>query len=600
MKKSKILSAAVSATLAASMMLTACGSDSGNSTESSAAGAESSAATESSAAGTESSAAGEDNGLLPVLSEDEQGKPGALTTPRSSYVQYPYADGEGVKLTYWMSVPSNVMNHPDTSDSVQMTEWAQRWQELTGIEVEFVGPASKKGDEVEQQFNTMSISQPKPDIIEWEWTSGYAGGPSAAEEDGVLIWLDDYIAPDGPAADLWQYLQDNPSLDKAVKTDDGHYYCFPFTRGSSLLGTTSGPIVRGDLVEAAGKSVSDMVTIDDWTEVMTALKENGVEHPLSFESTSYMENLLPGAYGIRAGMYVNADDGKVHYGQMEEGYREMLRQVRAWMDAGLVDPDPAEWTSDNTKADIMNGDSAISYGALGSRMGSWNTAAWKEPDTYGADFELVGAQFPVKTEGQKVQYSGGSTDYATGSKAHAVITADCENPEVAAAFLNFCYTQAGHNEINFGEEGVAYNGFVDTEYGRAAAYSDAIMNSDNIAVEMAHYGRANMSGAFIQAPEYILGYYATDQQKAAVTMWAENEVSGTIIPPVTMTVEESNEYSRINAEISTAVTEYRDKVLTGKRNLDSDWDAYIQQIKGMGIERMIELEQQALDRYNAR
>ena len=590
MRKSKVLSVVTSATLAASMLLTGCGS---NDTPASTASSEASTASSS-------ETPAEESNLLPALSEAEQGKPGALSTPRSNYVQYPYEGAEGITLTYWMSVPSNVMNHPDTPDSVQMTEWAQRWQELTGITVEFIGPATTKSDEVTTAFNLMTTGDKLPDIIEWEWTSGYTGGPAQAEDDGVLIWLDDLITPDGPAADLWQFLQDNPSLDTAVKTDDGHYYTFPFTRGSKMLTTTSGPVVRADLLEAAGYKAEDLVTIDDWTAAMTALQANGVEHPLSFESKGYMENLLPGAFGIRAAMYVSAEDGKVHYGKMEEGYKEMLAQVVEWMNAGLIDPDTAEWTGANTKADILNGDSAICYGALGSRMGSWNSAAWKEPDTYGADFELVGAQFPVKNAGQKVQYSGGSTDYATGSKAHAAITADCEYPEIAAAFLNFCYSQAGHYEINLGEEGVAYTGFEETSYGTAAKYADSIMNADNIAVEMAHYGRANMSGAFVQDPAYILGYYATEQQKAAVSLWASNDVTGTILPPITMTPEESDEYKSLNSQVSTAADEFRDKVLTGAIDINEGWDAYIEQIKGMGVERMVELQQAALDRYNAR
>ncbi len=615
MKKRKVLSVVTSATLAAAMLLTGCGNNDGSngssSNNSSAENSSSQSSNESSNTNSGSSdnsgtgGASDDNNagaaLLPALSESEQGKPGALTTPRSNYVQYPYADGEGITLTYWMSVPSNIMNHKDTPDSVQMTEWAKRWQELTGITIEFVGPATNKSDEVTQQFNLMSTNQTLPDIIEWEWTSGYAGGPSQAEADGLLIWLDDYITPDGPAADMWQYLQDNPCLDTAVKTDDGHYYTFPFTRGSRLLGTTSGPIVRGDLLEAAGYKTTDLVTVDDWTAAMTKMKENGVKHPLSFESVSYMENLLSGTFGMRSAMYVSAEDGKVHFGKAEEGYKNMLAQVVEWMKADLVNPSYGDWTPANTKADIMNGDSAISYGALGSRMGSWNTAAWAEPATYGEKFELVGTQFPVETAGQKVQYSGGSTDYATGSKAHAAISADCKYPEVAAAFLNFCYSQQGHNEINFGQEGVAYNGFEETPYGTACKYSDTIMNADNIAVEMAHHGRANMSGAFIQDPGYILGYYATDQQKAAVSLWAENDVSGTIMPPVTMTPDEAREYSSLNGDVTTASEEFRGRVLAGYADVDIDaeWQTYLDKVKE-DVARMVEIQQAALDRYNAR
>ena len=604
--KKKFLAVATASVLAVSM-LAGCGDNSNNNNSGAASSGNNNSNNSSAANNNTESETPSNSGveLLPALSAAEQGKPGELTLPRSSYVQYPVEGADGITLTFWCEVAGNIQKYTgesstdghDTSTSIQMTEWAQRWQELTGVKVEFEGPTSE-ADTAFELLKSRPVGQ-LPDIVEWGWTSSYPGGPSQANEDGMLIWLDDYIQPDGPAADLWQFLQDNPSLDTAVKTDDGHYYCFPFTRGSKLLGTTSGPIVRKDLLEAAGYTTDQIVTIADWDAALHALKESGVAHPLSFESTSYMMNLMQGAYSFRSGCYVSAEDGKVHYGEMEEGYRDMLKQVRQWIEDDLV-TDSSEWKSDNTKSDILNGNSAIAYGALGSRLGSWNTAAWKEPDTYGADFELVGMQFAVLNAGQKIQYSGGSLDFANTSHVHAAITADCEYPEIAAAFLNFAYTEAGHKEINFGQDGVAYNGFVETEYGPACNYSDTIMNAKDIAVEMAHYGRANMSGTFVQDPRYILGYYATDQQKAAVTLWAENDVVGTFLPSVTMTPEESARYTELNTDVKKTIDNYRGQALTGKVNFDSDWDEYIGMLKKAGIEEMIQLQQQALDRYNAR
>lgn len=594
--KKKFLSVATASVMAVSM-LAGCGSDDASNNapaESSSAAAESSAATESSTA--ESSAAAEDSNLLPALSADEQGKPGACTVPRSNYVQYPYEGAEGITLKYWMNVPSNVQNNPATAESVQMTMWAQRWQELTGVTVEFTGPTSNN----DEAFNLMTVSTELPDIIEWEWTSSYPGGPAAAAEEGVLIYLDDYITPDGPAADLWQYLQDNPELDKAVKDDDGHYYCFPFIRGSKYLQTTSGPIVRADLLAAAGYTKEDLVTIDDWTEVMTALKNNGVEKPITFQDKNYMMNCFTGSYGVRTGMYINLDDNAVHYGLADEGYKEFLKQMRAWVEAGILDADVLTNDSKIAQQYMLDGTSAATYGAGGSRLGTWNKTAWAEPDTYGADYELVAVQFPVLNEGDPVNYSGGSTDYSTSSKASAVITADCQYPEVAAAFLNFAYSQTGHYEINFGEEGVSYtmdaNG--DTEY------TDLVNNNpDGLsqAVAMAYYGRANMSGAFVQDPNYIFGYYAQQQQKDALYMWNDGtDPQGSIIPPITMTQDESSEFAKLSAEISTAVDEFRAKCFTGEQDIDAGWDAYVEQLNGMGLQRMIEIEQAAVDRYNAR
>lgn len=533
---------------------------------------------------------------LEALSEDEQGTPSNLTTPRSDYVTYPIEGYEDVTLTYWMAVPGNVQNNPETADSVQMTQWAQLWQEKTGVKVEFVGPTT----DTTSAFNVMSTDPELPDIIEWEWTKGYTGGPAKAEDDGMLIWLDDYITEDGPAADLWQYLQDNPTLDKAVKTDDGHYYCFPFTRGSKYLQTTSGPIVRTDLLEAAGVSLDDMVTIDDWTEALTKLKENGVEKPLTTQNFANLEQLTLGAYGVRSGMYVDYESGEVKYGEAEEGFKEWLKQIAEWVDAGLLDGDVLTNTSAERQTNIMGGISAITYGAGGGQIGSWNTAAWKEPETYGEDFNLTGIQFPVLTDGDEIHYYGGSTDYAISSSSHAAITADCEYPELAAAFLNFCYSMQGHSIINFGIEGTDYT----VQDDGTIKYSDWIMDNPDglaIAVAMANKGRANMSGAFVQDPNYILGYWVTEQQTDALYKWNdETDVQSTIIPAVTLTSEETDEYTGIINDIDTAVKEYYSKVFNREADVDDTWDAYIEQLNGMGLQDAIAIEQAALDRYNAR
>ncbi len=599
MKRKKLLSAVLVTTLATSMMLAGCGNDEGGKSSDA---PSSSTPTGSGDASTPAATGGEESNLLDPLSADEQGKPGLLTTPRSNYVQYPIEGAEGVKLQYWMPVPGNVANNPETADSVQMTQWAQLWQEKTGVEIEFIGPTSNN----DEAFNLMTTGTDLPDIIEWEWTASYAGGPAKAEEEGVLIYLDEYITPDGPAADLWQYLQDNPTLDQAVKTDDGHYYGFPFTRGHKYLQTTSGPIVRKDLLEALNINLDEIVTIDDWTEMLTALKESGVQKPLTTQNWANLQAATLPAYGLRAGMYVDFESGKVMYGEIQEGYKAWLQQMVDWKNAGLLDPDTLTNDSKTRQANMLTSKdvsatpiSAVTYGAGGGQIGTWNRSAWKEPDTYGEKYELTGIQFPVLKEGDAIHYAGGSTDYAISSKATAVITADCEHPEIAAAFMNFCYSQAGHEIINFGIEGTDYTRNADG----TITYSDWIMNNPDlsIAVAMANKGRANMSGAFVQDPNYIIAYWNTEQQSRALHMWNdETDVQMTIMPPVTLTAEEASEYSRIMADVTTAVKEYYAKVFNGEANLEADWDAYIKQLEGMNIARAVEIEQAALDRYNAR
>ena len=131
-----------------------------------------------------------------------------LTIPRSNYVSYPVEDTSET-LTIWMEYWAS-----DAAASANETLWAKNWQEMTGIKVEFIQPTEVSASE---EFSTMIASGSLPDIIVWEWTNNYTGGPAAAEAEGVLTILDDYVQPYGAAADLWQYLQDNPTVDREVK-----------------------------------------------------------------------------------------------------------------------------------------------------------------------------------------------------------------------------------------------------------------------------------------------------------------------------------------------------------------------------------------------
>lgn len=526
--------------------------------------------------------------LLDPLNKPE----GKLTTPRSTYISYPLKDASNVTLKYWMPLPSNVSKN---SPSVNETEWARIWQELTGVKVQFVHPT--QGSENEE-FAVLIAGSDLPDIIEWEWTNGYTGGPAAAEDEGVLINLDKYITSTGPAADLWQYLQDNPIVNREVKNDEGSYYCFPFIRGDKYLQCTSGMLYRADLFKKAGITEAP-VTMDDWTAALTKLKANGVEKPMVMEKIDNLQNGMMNAYKIRPGMYVDDATGKVKYGFLEEGYRDFMLKMNEWVKAGLLDADILTSNRTTLETYIMTGVGAACYGAGGGYMGTFLTAAKANPETYGADFDLGAANFPVLKKGEMVMYGGASYDYATTSKASAVITADCKNPEIAAKFLNFSYSEKGHYAINFGEEGKSFN-MTDGK----GVYTDEVMKNPNglsIAVAMAHWGRGNMSGAFVQDPNYIFQYYEAPQQKAALLMWNdESDSQKTLIPPITLSPEESKKFAALNSQVDTYVKEQRARYFTMEGDISAEWASYVKTLKDLGVEEMISIYQTALDRYNAR
>ena len=72
-----------------------------------------------------------------------------------------------------------------------------------------------------------------------------------------------------------------------------------------------------------------------------------------------------------------------------------------------------------------------------------------------------------------------------------------------------------------------------------------------------------------------------------------------LIPPLTPTTEESKELATIMNEINTYVNEMYNQFISGKAPM-SDYDKFVNTLKGMGLDKAKELMQKQLDRYSGR
>lgn len=61
------------------------------------------------------------------------------------------------------------------------------------------------------------------------------------------------------------------------------------------------------------------------------------------------------------------------------------------------------------------------------------------------------------------------------------------------------------------------------------------------------------------------------------------------------TSEQANELSMLESTISDYVNEMTTKFITGDRNVETEWDSYLNELKAMQVERVIEIYQQIYD-----
>ena len=495
---------------------------------------------------------------------------------------YPLA--EGGELTYWLQLNPNVSaNYTNLGD----TELGKNWQANTGVSVEFQHPAAGQENE---QFNLMVADGNLPDIIERGWVNSYPGGPEKAISDGVIIALNDVI--DQYCPNLKKYLSENPDIDRMVKTDNGTYFAFPFIRGEDGLCYTVGSFIRKDWLDELGLEVP--TTIDEWHDVLVAFKEEkGATAPLCYDNANFKySNPFAFAYGVgwSSSKFILDDNGEVVYAPAQDGWKEYLTTMHQWYEEGLIDADFATLNGDQVTAKMTTDQAGASVGWAASRMQLFMTTAQQE----NPDYLLVPAPQPVLEKGATPQYGYKENNFPD---VGAAITGSCKNVELAAKFLDYGYSEEGHNLFNFGTEGVSYNWEGDT-----AVYTETITNNEDgwpIAQALAKYIRANYNGPFVQDLNYLEQYLQLETAKLCPSTWGVATAADHTLPPVTPTEEESKELATITNELDTYMEEMMLKFIFGTESLDN-WDSYIQTLESMNLGRAIEIEKAALERYNAR
>lgn len=491
---------------------------------------------------------------------------------------------DGGSFTYWCEL--NTAVSPNFSNLGE-TPFAKNWMEKTGTQIEFLHPPT---GQMKEQFSLIIADGNLPDLMEYNWIVDYPGGPEKAIKDGVIIPLNDVFEKYCP--NITKYLEEHPEIDKMIKTDEGNYYAFPFIRGDQRLCYTIGLMLRGDWLEELGLEVPE--TIDEWHTVLTAFKEKkGATAPYTFEYTNQM--LLPAdpfafAYKTCRSFYIG-DDGMVHFGAAEPGYKEYLTLMKQWYEEGLIDPDLPTMGFDQVSSKMTNGASGASIGWAGGRLGAWTTAAQVNTPEY----KLVPAPYPTVNKGDFPEFGDFDSPY-TG-RASVAITTCCKDIERAAKLMDYAYGEEGHLAFNFGVEGESYE-MVDGY----PTYTKKIMESPEgwpIAQAMAAYIRGNYNGPFVQDLRYVEQYYVLDEQKQTPEVWGATNAIKHVMPPVTPTAEESKEFSSLMNEINTYRDEMTLKFILGTSELD-DFDMYVENLKSMGLERAIEIQNEALKRYQAR
>lgn len=504
---------------------------------------------------------------------------GSISNNEDGTVTYPVKSSE--KLTFGM-VTSTAWN--DRFESFTDLPLGKALKVQTGIEIEMIHVENNTA------MSLLLASGNLPDILLFNFQLHYTGGEAKAIEDGVIYPLsEEFLEKNAP--DYLKVLQSNEAYMKGSTTPNKDIYGFTFIVGDETLKTGYGLTVRDDWCKELGIELPE--TPEEFYDMLVAFRDQkGIKNPFSISSGNMSELLDRGIITSPFGLVtrdIYVDNKQVEIGFAKNEYKDVLVYLNKLYEEGLLDANFSTLDSATVTSNILSGQSGVASGALNGGLGTWLQTN-KDVENY----SLAGIHNLVANRGDKALYGHYNTDVVGGT---AVITSSCKNKELAARFLNYGYTEAGSTLYNFGVEGESFD-MVD-DY---PTYSEYIMNNpDGLSKQkaMSEYILAFNNGPFVQDKRYLEQYADLPEQKEAMEIWMDNDAAEYKLPRISINADSISEYSSLLSDLQTYRDEMTIKFIRGTESLDN-YDKYLETLESMGVSRIREIVQNAVDEYYAR
>ena len=581
MKKSRLL-----AMLLALCLMLGAFAACGNSAPAASAPQEASAASEAEAA-----PAPEAEAPAPEAAQPESSAPDAEAAPESDVawppnplgdVDLPLAD-DPVTVTMWMGVNPNVLKITEDigNDCALWNELATR----TGVNLDFI---VVNPDTESEKFNLMVASDDLADIIS-NATTLYTNGGEAAIADEVLIdclpYLTEELTPQ-----ICKLMEQYPDAIPDALTQSGWLAGMPQLSMQTETSQSFGPLIRKDWLDDLGLDIPE--TYDELHDVLVAFRDEknaDAALALNYAATGINGGLCQG-YGIQ-GLVADAAmsepffqiDDEVMYGPIQPEFKEYLTMIHDWYADGLIWQDFMSYTDfQNPPSDIILADRCgVFYGEVTFIATLKNAAT--DPN-----FELVALPDFVPNKGDTIPFK---EERAYAASTPWSISTQCDCPELLMQWNNYMYTNEGALLCNYGIEGESF------EFGEDGApkLTDLVLHNEEMSTTVALFMYCMDRGPFYRDENREQSGY-TPAQKEASDIWTSNLSVGRGIGSTMLNTEESDQVNQFYGDIKTYIEESVLEFVIGNRSLD-EFDAFVDHIEGMGIDKVTACWQDAYQRY---
>lgn len=408
-----------------------------------------------------------------------------------------------------------------------------------------------------------------------------------AQNQSMFIPLEDYIDKNMP--NLKAAMEKEPKLKALITSPDGHIYSLPKKLPMRPL-IDNQLFINKKWLDNLGLDMPD--TYEDFIEVLTAFKEKDAngngdlndEIPYGAGNADpTFSFILP--FDNRRGQdqtyEMTLKDGKPAYLRTEENYKDGISWMHDAYAKGLIDSEL--FTQDQSMSDAKRMDKDISL--VGVAVG------WTADATFGLHADEYVAMTPLKgPDGNRYVFS--DPDHYNYGRNEFMVTTSCEDPASLLKWADSFYTDDASIQTYYGSFGIG------TE-----------KDGDNYKVLEPKNGESADSWAWINSlrdfgPKFVADGFndrveIDDTQGDGLKLKLDAEINEYALPAfpnVNYSPEELNQLSAIYVDISSYVTQMASKWIV-EGGVEDDWNDYLTQLKSMGIDDFMKIQNAAYDRY---
>lgn len=494
---------------------------------------------------------------------------------------------------------------PPANWDVETNWFTKEYEEMTGVHVNWemvIGDTAQRA----QKVNLKLTSGQYPDVFS-KCTISRSQQVMYGKQ-GIFLPLNDLI--DNHTVNIKKMFEEVPNAKDEITTPDGNIYGLPdvvlFVHGT----VPNKMWINQTWLDKLGLEMP--TTTDEYYDVLKAFKDNDPNGNGQADEIPLVSQGLDIAFLMNSFIYFDAtytmmDGNTVTFIGDKEEYKEGLKYLKKLVDDGLYAADSLTMDRQQRTSLVMS-DDALVGSATALWPGHFATVESEVDDDGATRFWEYKAVAPLEGPNgvRQTVYNGGTI---TNGGAEFNITSACEHPEVAIRWVDYFYDMEGFNTASYGPKITSEDELVEGVAGWREA-KDGEVGADGEKALFYPYGLNNEVNCGWQTGQ-VVPRYQSFAAHTGMTVPADGHYEQMLydvtvndywpykaedsVPPLYMEDDVASEFAELQTMLVDYCNEAASQFITGVRDIDAEWDSYLDELNRLGLERFLEIYQASYD-----